>query len=50
LVRGLGKPTASDVQKGESMRGIYAGLGPSLLLALLFGRADRRGNRRRVGH
>jgi len=28
--------------KGERMVGIYAGLGVSLLLALLFGRADRR--------
>ena len=30
------------------MMGLYAGLGASLLLALLFGRADRRGNRRQV--
>ena len=28
--------------KGESVLGIYAGLGVSLLFALLFGRADRR--------
>ena len=32
--------------EGESMMGIYAGLGASALLALLFGRADRRGKRR----
>jgi hypothetical protein len=30
------------------MLGIYAGLGMALFLALLFGRADRRGNRPRA--
>jgi NAD(P)H-flavin reductase len=28
--------------RGERMLGVYAGLGVSLLLALLFGKADRR--------
>ena len=36
-----GNPT-SRKPKGEGMLGVYAGLGVSLLLALLFGRADRR--------
>src|SRR5438552_16358620 len=39
--RPRGNPT-SRTSIGEGMLGVYAGLGVSLLLALLFGRADRR--------
>jgi hypothetical protein len=36
------KPAEREPLLEEEMIGIYAGVGASLLLALLFGRADRR--------
>jgi len=52
---GLARPSeggltrrATDLAKesGEKVLGLYAGLGAAALVALLFGRSDRRGNRR----